>query len=48
MNVKYVFPLAAIMLSFQLSACNTIEGMGKDVEEAGDTIENEAREHNNY
>ncbi len=30
---------------FGLAACNTIEGAGKDIEGAGDTIKDEAREH---
>ena len=31
-----------------LTACNTMEGAGKDIEAAGDAIEDEAREHNEY
>jgi len=31
-----------------LTACNTMEGAGKDIEEAGDAIEDEAEEHNDY
>ena len=30
-----------------MSACNTMEGFGQDVESAGDTIEDEARKANN-
>lgn len=30
-----------------LSACNTMEGAGKDIERAGDKIEDSARENNN-
>jgi len=28
-----------------LSGCNTMEGVGKDVERGGEKIKNEAREH---
>ncbi len=42
----------ALLLSFCLTAvlagCNTIEGIGKDVEAAGDAIENSASENKNY
>jgi predicted small secreted protein len=42
----------SIMLAFALtliaSGCNTIEGMGKDVEAAGDAIEKKASENKNY
>ncbi|MBA3563650.1 MAG: entericidin A/B family lipoprotein [Gammaproteobacteria bacterium] len=30
------------------SACNTTEGFGEDVEEAGDAIDDEAEEQNEY
>ena len=29
-----------------LTGCNTMEGAGKDMQEAGEAIEEEAREHN--
>ena len=29
---------------FSLAACNTIEGMGKDMQDAGEAIEGEAQE----
>jgi predicted small secreted protein len=35
--------LAALLAVLGLSACNTIEGMGKDISKAGDAIENTAR-----
>lgn len=31
-----------------LTACNTMEGAGKDIEAAGEAIEEEADENNNY
>jgi predicted small secreted protein len=30
------------MLSGMLSACNTVEGVGRDIERAGDAIQDEA------
>ena len=30
------------MLSSMLSACNTVEGVGRDIERAGDAIQDEA------
>jgi predicted small secreted protein len=30
------------MLSAMLSACNTVEGVGRDIERAGDAIQDEA------
>ncbi|HEX4780361.1 MAG TPA: entericidin A/B family lipoprotein [Usitatibacter sp.] len=42
--------LLAIMIgaSFLLSACNTVEGAGKDVKAGGQKVENEAAEHKRY
>ena len=31
-----------------LSACNTVEGAGKDISAGGSKIKEEAREHKNY
>lgn len=33
----------AIASLFVLAACNTFQGLGKDVQQAGETIENAAR-----
>ncbi len=35
--------LTLIALSFVLSACNTVEGAGKDLKRAGEAIENSAK-----
>jgi len=47
--METVKPMYALMLAvtfvMSLSACNTIEGAGQDIEKAGDSIEDEAREH---
>ena len=34
--------LAALVAAFALSACNTIEGAGKDVEAAGEEVQDAA------
>jgi predicted small secreted protein len=44
-NKWYFVGLILTYLStFALSACNTIEGVGRDVEAAGDAIEDTARD----
>lgn len=35
--------LVAIALAFALSACNTVQGAGKDIKKAGETIEDAAK-----
>ena len=35
--------LAAVAALLGLQACNTVEGMGKDISKAGDTIEGAAK-----
>jgi entericidin B len=42
-----VFVVALFSLS-ALSACNTVEGAGEDIEAAGDKIEDSASENKNY
>ncbi len=37
----------ALLLCFGLAACNTIEGAGRDIESAGDTIEDAAEDASN-
>jgi predicted small secreted protein len=38
--------VAAILAgSFLLTACNTMEGLGRDIEKGGNKIEQEAKEH---
>ena len=39
---------AFVASAFALSACNTIEGAGRDVEKGGQKIEKEAAEHKKY
>lgn len=38
----------ALTLSLTLAACNTVEGVGKDVEAAGDKLEDTASDNKNY
>jgi len=34
---------ALLVLCLQLSACNTIQGLGKEISNAGDTLEDAAK-----
>ena len=41
--------LVALSLgSISLSACNTVQGAGKDVERAGEKVQQQAQEHKRY
>ena len=44
---KALFCLMSV-ISLALSACNTIEGAGRDVSSAGREISEEAQEHKRY
>ena len=44
---KCIFCLAALM-SLALTACNTVQGAGQDIEHAGRSLSNEAQEHKRY
>jgi predicted small secreted protein len=49
MIANTVLLLAALALgSISLSACNTVQGAGKDVERAGEKVQQEAQEHKKY
>jgi predicted small secreted protein len=49
MITKILMLLAALSLgSISLTACNTIQGAGKDVERAGEKVQSEAVEHKRY
>jgi predicted small secreted protein len=43
---RYLTPLALMIISIALVACNTTEGAGKDIEAAGDAIEDAAQDAN--
>ena len=40
---RVLITLATVAAVLGLTACNTIEGMGKDISKAGDTIEGAAK-----
>jgi len=43
--------LAALFLSGlfgSIAGCNTVEGAGKDIQQGGQAIKDEAKEHKNY
>ena len=48
MNTKIKRGLSLIALAWMLgslTACNTVEGAGKDLEEAGEEIQEESQDH---
>ena len=42
------FIITMLFLCGLLAACNTMEGIGRDVEKAGDSLEDSASKHKNY
>ena len=49
MTKKLMLLFAAVMFgSISLTACNTIQGAGRDVERAGEKVQQEAQEHKKY
>ncbi len=49
MTRKLVLLLATLMFgSISLTACNTMQGAGRDVEKAGQKVQEEAQEHKKY
>ena len=40
--IRIVFAIAAVLL---LAACNTVEGVGKDIKKGGEAIEKAADKH---
>ncbi len=46
--MRYFVALFALMGVVSLSACNTVQGFGKDVEKLGDKIENKAEQKKSY
>lgn len=43
---RLLTPLAAFTFPFMLTACNTVEGAGDDIEAAGDAISDTAEDAN--
>jgi len=49
MTKKFVLLLATLAFgSSLLSACNTVQGAGKDIERGGEKVQQEAIEHKKY
>ena len=46
--LKKLFVVALMSGVFMLGGCNTMAGLGKDVEKIGDKIENKAEEKKQY
>ncbi len=42
--IRYSFPLLSLLAFVALSACETVEGAGEDIEKAGQAISNTAEE----
>jgi predicted small secreted protein len=40
--IKKIATVAAVVAGLALSACNTVEGVGKDVKSAGEAVEKTA------
>lgn len=38
-------PLFVVAIAFSLGACNTMSGLGKDTQKAGEKLEDEAERH---
>jgi predicted small secreted protein len=43
-NTGFLVPLVSAAGLTMLCACNTVEGVGRDLERAGDAIQNEAED----
>ncbi|ARO87561.1 entericidin, EcnA/B family [Nitrosospira lacus] len=41
--MKMLSVMVALIAVFQLSACNTLSGMGKDIQKGGEAIEKSAK-----
>ena len=45
--MRKLFVLAACAVTLVAAACNTVEGVGQDVEKAGDAVSDAARDAKN-
>ena len=45
---KILWPIIAAILSLLVAGCNTLEGAGEDVEEAGEAVQEVADEDDAY
>lgn len=48
MKTQFLTLVAALLTLLGVSACNTIEGMGRDIGASGEAIEDTAKENKNY
>lgn len=46
--MKSIAVFLMLCFTLALTACNTMEGIGKDVEAAGDALENSAKDNKSY
>jgi predicted small secreted protein len=46
--IKLLAALWVVVLAILAAACNTVEGMGKDVKATGDAIEKAAQKNKGY
>jgi predicted small secreted protein len=46
--MKRIFALLMLLTYGLIMGCNTMEGLGRDVERGGEKLKGEAREHRNY
>lgn len=46
--MKSIAVLLMLCFTLGLTACNTMEGIGKDVGAAGDALENSAKDNKDY
>ena len=46
--IRGFMALAVTFSLFSLAACNTVEGAGKDIQSAGESIEDAAENNRNY
>ena len=46
--IRLVAMLSAIVVAMLTAACNTVEGVGKDVKATGDAIEKAAQKNKGY
>lgn len=48
MKKQFIILMTALFALTGLAACNTMEGMGQDIEAGGDAIEDSAEKNKNY
>jgi entericidin B len=48
MKKRFLVWMVALTTLLGITACNTMEGMGRDIEAGGDAIEDSASDNKNY